>query len=132
MLPLFAWVRFTLSECSSKRICSAIFYLLVSSNMCYRTCAANKQKKKSTGFGFWGRLRSAVAVGENGRSVGSVSVSGSMATHGTKFVRPDPEDPLPPLLCLPRVLSACPIPALLAGPILCIYHNFTNFMRSLH
>ena len=89
----------------------ALFYL-VSSTMCCRTCTVNKQKK-STGFGFWGRLRSAVAVGENGCSVGSGSVSGSMATHGTELVHLDPEDPLPPLPHLARVLPACPIHALL-------------------
>ena len=52
-------------------------------------------------------------MGENGRSVGSVSVSGSMATHGTELVRLDPEDRLPPLPRLPCVLPACPIHALL-------------------
>ena len=92
-------------------ICSAV-YLLVSSTMCCRTFAVNKQKKKSTGFGFWGRLRSAVALGENERSVGSVSVSAAMATHGTELLCLDPEDPLPPLPCLPHVLPACPIHAL--------------------
>lgn len=113
MLLLFARVRFTPSEYVLVKEYVALFYLLVSSTMCCRTCAVNKQKKKSTGFGFWGRLRSAVAVGENGRSVGSVSVSGSMATHGTELVRLDPEDPLPPLPRLPLVLPACPIHALL-------------------
>ena len=69
----------------------------------------NKQKKKSTGLGFWGRCKSAATVGENGRSVGSMSVSGSMATHGTELVRRDPEEPLPPLPRLPPVLLRFPI-----------------------
>ena len=88
------------------------FYLFVSSTMCCRTCAVNKQKKKSTGLGFWGSCKSGAAGGENGRSVGLVSVSGSTATHGTVLVGRDPEEHLPPLPRLPRVLLPRSIHAL--------------------